>query len=183
MTPINYEEVIEEIEMISRSHCPCIDIGSGGTKTDYYTTVDLYGKPDIIADARQLPFNDNSIGHILANNLLEHFFPQDAQECLAEWKRVLKPGGVLVVMVPSIDVLIDIWTKAEDKSIDLWNSIMARVYAMHDKPGMGHKWGYTLQSLSLAIYGAGFHILKLYQHFPPRPTPNCTVFAGKPLCE
>lgn len=180
MAETTFEEIIQELEVISHTFQPCLDMGSGVSKAGPYLAVDLYDTADVKADARQLPFRDNSIGHILANNLLEHFTPQEAQDALAEWKRVLRPGGILAVMVPSVDTLIDLWSSDPDRSIELWNSIMARIYAMHNKPGMGHKWGYTLQSLALAIYGAGFHVLKLYQHFPPRPTPNCTVFAEKP---
>lgn len=175
------EEIIYELEQIAQEHQPCVDVGSGKRPDDDYISVDLFSPYcDVQADARHLPFADNTIGHILANNLLEHFTPVEANEALEEWCRVMKPGGVLVVMTPSIDAMIDVVLAAKERTVDVWNEFISKVYAIHDRPGMGHKWAYTLQTLALAIYGAGFHIRKLYQHFPPRPTPNCTVIAEKP---
>lgn len=179
MTPISYEEIFTIVEELPKKYKPALNIGCGPTKDPAYVSVDLYADCDVMADARKLPFDDNSVGHILANNVLEHFTCIEAQDCLEEWKRVLKPGGKLVVCCPSIDVLMEEWA-ASGKETSTFNDIMGKIYAMHDKAGMGHKWGYTLQSLALAIYGAGFHILQLWQHFPPRPTPNCTVYAVKP---
>lgn len=46
----------------------------------------------------QLPFENNSIDRIIATHVLEHIpSPVDA---LTEWTRVLKPGGVLSLILP-----------------------------------------------------------------------------------
>lgn len=48
--------------------------------------------------AGDLPFADSSVDRIIATHVLEHVpAPQDA---LAEWVRVLRPGGVLSVILP-----------------------------------------------------------------------------------
>lgn len=49
-------------------------------------------------DAQKIPFLDNSFDIIFHQGLLEHF--KNPQELLEEQKRVLKPGGFLLVDVP-----------------------------------------------------------------------------------
>src|SRR5690606_22246129 len=82
-----------------------LDIGSGDrwieselpgdaryVALDYPATgVDMYGgRPDVLADARKLPFVDGSFDAVLCLEVLEHV-PHPG-EVLAEIARVLKPG-------------------------------------------------------------------------------------------
>jgi len=58
---------------------------------------------EIVADCRQLPMvGSASVTFLRAIHLLEHFKPSDAQAALAEWVRVLCPGGVLELAMPNI---------------------------------------------------------------------------------
>lgn len=54
-----------------------------------------------LADARKLPFPDNSFDSAVSVNVLEHI-PQPV-EVLREVHRVLKPGGVFLVKTPNRD--------------------------------------------------------------------------------
>ena len=53
----------------------------------------------IVADAADLPFEDNSFNVIFSSNVLEHV--EDLDAAFAEMKRVLKPGGVMVHTMPT----------------------------------------------------------------------------------
>jgi SAM-dependent methyltransferase len=52
------------------------------------------------ADARRLPFGDSRFGTIIANNVL-CCLPHGLDAALAEIRRVLRPGGLLLAAVPT----------------------------------------------------------------------------------
>ena len=49
-------------------------------------------------------FADDSVGLIYASHILEHFGRHQYEDVLAEWYRVLSPGGVLRLAVPDFEV-------------------------------------------------------------------------------
>lgn len=53
-------------------------------------------------DARDLPFKDKTLDYVYSSHLLEDFF--EWEPVLAEWARVLKPGGYLIILVPDKDL-------------------------------------------------------------------------------
>lgn len=57
-----------------------------------------YPDVDVIADAKALPFTDNSVDMVIFKNVLEHL--KDPGNALSEIKRILKPGGKLYVKIP-----------------------------------------------------------------------------------
>jgi hypothetical protein len=94
---------------------PCLDLGSGGyAVTDFAIQVELPSdefnkytagrKPDhpihIHGDIFNLPFKDGTVGSIVASHLIEDWPRSKWPEFFREWRRVLRPGGYLVVLVP-----------------------------------------------------------------------------------
>jgi SAM-dependent methyltransferase len=51
---------------------------------------------------KRLSFEDNSVAVIYGAHVLEHLYLEDAQRLLGECKRVLRPGGVLRLVVPDL---------------------------------------------------------------------------------
>lgn len=51
-----------------------------------------------IEDATKLSFKDNVFERVIAAHVLEHL--QNPHEVLMEWSRVLKPGGILTIVLP-----------------------------------------------------------------------------------
>ncbi len=56
------------------------------------------------ADVQHLPFRAASFGTCLSLGVVEHF-PEGPDDCLVEMRRVLRPGGVLVISVPHLNWL------------------------------------------------------------------------------
>ncbi|MBK7337072.1 MAG: class I SAM-dependent methyltransferase [Saprospirales bacterium] len=49
----------------------------------------------LVTDARKLPLNPESLDLIVSNNTFEHIYPNILAEILAEFKRLLRPGGMM----------------------------------------------------------------------------------------
>jgi SAM-dependent methyltransferase/uncharacterized protein YbaR (Trm112 family) len=78
-----------------------LNLGSKATTWgEHVVNVDLAAPADLLADIAQLPFADNSVDGVICSYVLEHV--SDAQACLDEICRVLKPGGQVYVTVPFI---------------------------------------------------------------------------------
>lgn len=54
--------------------------------------------PDIVSDAHDIPVPDNSYNFVLSSHTLEHL-PNTLQSLL-EWKRVVRPGGAIFLVLP-----------------------------------------------------------------------------------
>ena len=52
---------------------------------------------------RRLPFADNSFDVVYSSHVLEHFSRDTAASLLRECHRILKPGGILRVVVPDLE--------------------------------------------------------------------------------
>jgi len=76
-----------------------LNIGAGDTQIDGFTPIDRkFGQ-----EAYPLNYEDNTVDEIRASHILEHFSFAEASQALAEWVRVLKPGGKLRIAVPDVD--------------------------------------------------------------------------------
>jgi SAM-dependent methyltransferase/uncharacterized protein YbaR (Trm112 family) len=56
------------------------------------------GRVDFLADARALPLADGTLDYLCSSHVLEHL--PDPIAALHEWHRVLRPGGLLYLVVP-----------------------------------------------------------------------------------
>lgn len=89
-------------------------------------------KPDVLADAKKLPFRKNSFDIALLIQVLEHV--DSPNKVVKEAARVLKPDGVLILSVPFF-------------------------YPLHDMP---YDWGrYTITALKSFVAQAGLHVVKI----------------------
>jgi SAM-dependent methyltransferase len=91
--------------------------------------------PIVAGDAERLPFAEGAAGTILARDVLEHL---DDGRALAEWHRVLRPDGLLFLLVPA------------------WPSLWS-----HRDEHAGHRRRYTRRTLRAAVEAAGFEVLEL----------------------
>jgi predicted SAM-dependent methyltransferase len=67
---------------------------------------DAYPHIDYRSDIRRLPsFGDDSVALIYACHCFNFFDDDEAVEVLAEWRRVLVPGGVLRLSVPDFEAV------------------------------------------------------------------------------
>jgi ubiquinone/menaquinone biosynthesis C-methylase UbiE len=151
-----------------------LDLGCGDERYPGYVGVDFDAmwKPDVIADFETLPFPDASVEAIYASHVLEHVrFDSPA---LAEWKRVLEPGGLLTVAVPDVLQVYylckhgGLWGRPPGREMDL-RYLNATVFGanlladgdpelakMYGGPGHEHKQFFFIDMLAERVREAGF---------------------------
>lgn len=80
-----------------------IHLGCGTRYIPGFVHVDINAHPhvDHVADVRKLDFMaSDTADMVYASHILEHFGRAECKDVLREWRRVLKPGGVLRISVP-----------------------------------------------------------------------------------
>ena len=98
-----------------RTNCEALEELRWGTKLNLgpgtnwkrpgWTTMDCYKKCDVNVDFRKkepFPFEDNTISIIFTSHMLEHMDNEAGINIVNESYRVLKPGGILRIVVPDL---------------------------------------------------------------------------------
>jgi len=144
-----------------------LNIGCGDKLLPYYINIDAAPareghQPDMICDARDLSsFEDNSVDEVLSVHLIEHLSREDAAKAVAEWVRVLKPGGQLIIECPNILSACEALLKAPEAALQQDGEAAQRtMWAFYGDPSGGdplmmHKWGYTPESAVKLLSEAG----------------------------
>ncbi len=83
-----------------------IHFGGGKDKLNDFLNTDIIGKIPINI-AKKLPFHSNSVDLIYSCHVIEHLYYKQFRIFLKESFRVLKNGGKLIIMTPSLTRLID----------------------------------------------------------------------------
>lgn len=128
-----------------------LNIGSGErSKNPEWLGVDPYTDADIQAFMWDLPFKDNSIDHIYCSNALEHISKFQVVPTLLEWKRVLKPGGKIKIVVPDLEWACRYWVEHQNV-----NWAMDILYGHQRHEGEYHRTGYSPDILKVYLEAAG----------------------------
>jgi len=126
-----------------------LDIG-GGARRNEWVVIDLDRslRPDVVADAQFLPFQDTVADELWASHILEHFRQESSIVILQEWNRVLKAEGKITVYVPNALEAFHRWTHGECEYE--WLNIVIFGYDPDASPFMAHKcmfWRGSLRNL------------------------------------
>lgn len=79
-----------------------LNVGSGSRRLPGAINIDVlpFTGVDIVADAETLPFSDGEVDALVCDNVLEH--TRRPHIVIAEFLRVLKPGGKVYIAVPFV---------------------------------------------------------------------------------
>jgi predicted SAM-dependent methyltransferase len=139
-----------------------------------------WSKNLVCHDVRKpLPFPSNDFTAVYASHLLEHLYRDEAERLLLECRRVLRPAGILRMVVPDLQSIVMKYAESakefeaesrpmDDRPADVVNerlllrdrcsptgSLQYRIYSQvldfHS-----HKWMYDAQSLVGSFLDAGF---------------------------
>ncbi|MDZ8055544.1 MAG: class I SAM-dependent methyltransferase [Aulosira sp. ZfuVER01] len=116
---------------------------------------------------KKFPWKDNSVDVVYSSHTLEHLSKTEGQHFLRECHRVLKPNGIIRIIVPDLRVIINKYVQGEitaDKLLD-------ELYVGYDSPEDGvlksklapfirfpHKCMYDTPTLLRVMSEIGFEV-------------------------
>lgn len=86
-----------------------LNVGCGNRFHPAWTNVDLTSRHEDVEEydlRRGLPYSDGSFDGVYHSHVLEHLPPAEGQKLLKDCYRILKPGGVLRVVVPNLEAIV-----------------------------------------------------------------------------
>jgi predicted SAM-dependent methyltransferase len=158
-----------------------LNIGCGAKLWEGFVNIDFPGnwsgkKPDVECDVRALTLPDDYADSAYAIHVFEHFYRWEAESVLTEWKRVLKPGGSLILELPCLDKVIGQFIHAIEGNTPITDqSTMWRLYGdpFYKDPHMVHRWCYPVSELIGLMQEAGFK--DVHYEEPKYHVPQCDM--------
>lgn len=148
-----------------------LHIGCGTNYFDGWINIDNNSdnniqKLDLNWDLRNpLPFNENSVDFIFNEHFLEHLTVEEGVKALKDFKRVLKPDGIIRIAMPNLIDCIKTynnpnWKQDNAESFNKYglNFIKTKAeYLNINFRWWGHQWLYDWEELERRLNEAGFH--------------------------
>lgn len=127
-------------------------------------------------------FADRTFAEVYASHVLEHLSYQSAlPAALAEWHRVLAPDGRLMVSVPDLDTLCELYTSRDVLGPEQRFAVMRMMFGGQVDPFDFHCVGLNEELLTSYLSGAGFSAIRRVHDFGVFQDCSTLVFAGRPI--
>jgi predicted SAM-dependent methyltransferase len=165
---VNYQiqKKIAESEITKKQKPYKLHIGCGSIRIDKWINIDQYpnkGVVDVVWDVTwPFPFDNDSCSLIYNEHFLEHLTVPQATLFLSESYRMLAPGGVLRIAMPSLDALVRKYCSVDWREQDwlTWPEnrfIQTRAEMLNIAlRWWGHQWVYDREELHRRLQEAGF---------------------------
>lgn len=160
-----------------------LNLASHGEHIPGYVSVDFdHPTAEVRADVTELPFENDSADEILAFHILEHFRagdyephlsnplnPKTAKQALLEWKRVLKPGGLLQIKVPDFEKIVWLyynfpqWARAESPVNPPFGNFSDWICSNGQ-----HQCLFDRNSMTVLLQSVGFKDIRFLDVNPPK---------------
>jgi SAM-dependent methyltransferase len=143
-----------------------LNLGCGDKILPGYVNVDVVSAragnpPDVVCDIRRLePFPDGCADEVLAVHVIEHVWRWEVAQVLAEWMRVLRPGGRIVLECPNLLSACEAMLRDPAQAAGPGEEGQRTMWVFYGDPAwrdplMCHRWAYTPQSLAQVMREAG----------------------------
>ncbi len=140
-----------------------IHLGSGKRFIPGFVHVDLadFDHIDYKQNVNDLScFEDNTADLIYACQVLEYFDREEMPAVLSEWKRVLKPEGILRLSVPNFKTLSDLYQAG--LSLDYFLGTLYGKWSIGEDKYIFHKTTFDFNSAKNVLEDNGFKDVELW---------------------
>lgn len=113
-------------------------------------------------DINLLEYEENMADLIYASHVIAYFNRDEIQSILSNWKRVLKPSGILRIATPDFSKMVGLYIKGYNE-IEL-DSFLGPLYGkmQMDNQTIYHKTTYDWKELEKVLSLAGFKNIRFY---------------------
>lgn len=104
------------------------------------------------------PMPDGCADVVEADHAIEHFHRWEAPQVIAEWRRLLKPGGLLILELPNLESACRNVLAGASDQMGMWP-----LYGDpgHRDPYMIHRWAYTPKTIQELL--VGFRTIQMFR--------------------
>jgi predicted SAM-dependent methyltransferase len=154
-------------ESAASASAPRIHLGCGDHRLEGWCNVDVLRAPavDLLADAaRGLPLRDSSVEFVHSEDLLEHLDLEGGSVLVRECFRVLRPGGVLRLLTPDLEAIIErVYRERDARHLRWCNAQLStqdpcEALNMHLRMNGEHRFVYDETRLRALLKQAGFQV-------------------------
>ncbi len=140
-----------------------LNFGSGNAKIRNFWNIDANPRAlcDIIARIDKIKLDSNSVGLIYNSHVFEHIPREQARGVLAEWYRILRPGGKLFICVPDEEILFRVYLDNlslyhTEEGKNLVDRACFLTYGAQRNKYDYHFYGYSFATLKALLESIGF---------------------------
>jgi len=137
-----------------------LNLGSGKKNLDGYINIDavLHTKDTVVGDILNLKYKDNTVDEIYSEHVIEHLDRNELSRYFSEAYRMLKLGGKLIIVAPSIIKILDNFNDNKIGIDDLDNFL----FALHLHTYDYHKQSIYKEKLERLCMENNFNIIRIY---------------------
>lgn len=143
-----------------------LHLGCGKRYLEGFVHIDLADYPhiDYKSDIAKLPMiKDSNVELIYCCHAFEYYDRQQAVEVLKEWRRILKPNGILRLAVPDFEQWVKVY-KQTGRLEDLLGALYGRWQIGNTDKIIYHKTTYDFNSLGNLLESCGFGNVRRYNY-------------------
>jgi ubiquinone/menaquinone biosynthesis C-methylase UbiE len=116
-------------------------------------------QPEYVAYGENMPeIQDGRMDVVVLHHVIEHAGCGESADMIRECHRILKPGGSLIVCVPDMYELVQMWLSGKLTDQLFFTNVYG---AFMDSEADRHRWGFTGKTLAAALRDAAkWNIIK-----------------------
>jgi len=132
-----------------------LHLGCGNRYLEGFVNIDWRktSATDLVCDIKRLPFPDQTIESIESYHVLEHLPRHDVKDTLKRWRRLLMPGGTLIIEIPDFDEIVRRYLAGDDSQLD-------GIFGLQRFTGDFHLFGYNRNRFMALLKQAGFYEIR-----------------------